>query len=102
MYVIQRSDIKYISALPDKSLSVYPTDSSRDGRGFAEAGGFVAVGVVPLVETERRDVGTVSAVFKNGEPMITPGPGEVYAAVRDSFFAGEAAVPEQEPFLLLQ
>ena len=81
---------------------IYPTDSARDGRGLAEAGGLITVGVIPFVETERGDMGTVSAVFKNGEPVVTPGAGEKNAAFFHPFLTGEAAVPEQKPFLLLQ
>ena len=81
---------------------VYPIDASRDGRGLAEAGGPVPVSVVPFIEPERRDVGTVRTIFKNRQPAVAPGPGEEDGTGRDSFLAGEAAVPEQEPFLLLQ
>ena len=102
LYMIQFSETKRISTLSDKSLSVYPIDSSRNRRYFAEAGRLIAVGVVPFVETERGDMRIVSAVFEDGEPVVAPGTGEEDASRCDTFFISEAAVPEEESILLFQ
>ena len=67
-----------------------------------EPGRFVAVRVVPFVEAFRPDVGAVSTVFEDREAVVPPWPREENGAVRDPFFPGKAAVPENEAIRLLQ